>query len=203
MKNIILYFIFVVISTKMIAQDSMLDIVAKQTCEYLESEEMKSISNANKQEKLGLFIINKYNENVDKFKEEGLEIDFTDGSNSGRQFGEKVGMNMAKFCPETLIALAGDIKKDPEETIDNFVIEGNITKIIGDDFSTVVLKDTQGKTQKFIWLQNFSGSDKLMDFKEVSKKTPKVELFYRNIECFSPKLKDYIIRKEIIEIKFL
>jgi hypothetical protein len=200
MKNYLLVLSCLLLSVQLFSQESYIDKIAKETCEYLESDEIMAIVNGDiKSQKLGAFMITLYNQYEDELLKEGFVIDFSDGSNSGRDFGEQVGMHMAKFCPTTLIALAGEIESDEVE-IDTYEVTGKIVAVQGNEFSTVILKDEAGKTQKFLWLQNFKGSDTLIQSLEGLDKMPQVKIVYRNIECFSPQLQDYIIRKEIIEM---
>ncbi|RXP63607.1 hypothetical protein EC396_02035 [Lutibacter sp. HS1-25] len=200
-KNYIIY-LLILVSFQLFSQESIIDKIAIQTCEYLASDEVKSISEEGKRnQKLGVFIMNLYNKHTDELLKEGFEIDFSKGSKSGREFGVKVGTHMAKFCPETLMALASNTKK--EKTIsDSYEISGRLIKTEGEEFSTVILKDEDGKIQKFLWLQNFKGSDKLIQSADFLKEKPQVKIVYKNLECFSPQLQEYIVRKEIIEMIF-
>ena len=183
---------------------SALDKVAKETCEYLNKDEIKALSVSERTMKLGLFIITIYGKYKDGLEKEGIIFDIGQGEDGGRAFGEKVGMNMIKFCPEALMALAGKNVKEVE--VDETVLEGNyiegkIISIKGEDILVLTVKDTSGKTQKFLWLENFKGSDKLIEARKVKK--IKVKVSYKNIEVYSPKLKEYIIRKQITEIEYL
>lgn len=182
-------------------EESVLDLVAKETCEYLQSEEIQLLSNNDKTMKLGVFIITKYSEYEDRFKAEGIDFDLSNGAqNAGRQFGEKVGITMVKYCPEVLMALGTDDNTNKYEE-DEYAIQGKINSIEGNEFSTIIVKDSSGKMQKFLWMENFSGSEKLIN--NVSVEGLKVEVIYKNFECYSPQLKEYVIRKKIIAIDFL
>lgn len=201
MKQKLIITLLFLCSIPLFSQESFMDKIALETCEFLQTEEMLEVSADKRSEKLGLFIINLYNQYEDELLTEGFEINFIDGSNSGREFGEEVGMHMAKFCPEVLIALANDTEDEIVEEI--YETSGKLIEVTGNEFSTLVLKDADGKTQKFLWLQNFKGSDELIEVLENSKNKPELMVTYRNIECYSPQLKEYIIRKEILEVNFI
>ena len=110
---------------------------------------------------------------------------------------------MVKFCPEALMMLAD--KDDDEDVVKpkeiEFSVPGKLKTISGEELSIVSLKDENGKTQKFVWLNNFEGSDRLINSKKI--KNLKVNLSYKNVELFSPKLKEYIVRKQITKIEYL
>ena len=100
------------------------------------------------------------------------------------------------------MSVCGDeINEEPAEEL--FEVSGSLVSVVGDEFSTVILKDEEGKTQKFLWLQNFKGSDQLIQSLENLNAASNVTLIYNNIECYSPQLKDYIIRKVIVELTFV
>tara|TARA_R110002073_G_scaffold15953_2_gene62076 strand:- start:5609 stop:6229 length:621 start_codon:yes stop_codon:yes gene_type:complete len=199
--------LFLVLTSIAYSQDktSALDKVAKETCEYLNKDEVKSLNNSEKTMKLGVFIITIYGKYKDELEKEGVFFDISKGEKGGRDFGEKVGMNMVKFCPDALMALAGkddfnEVEVDEMVEVGKFV-EGKILSIKGEEVNTLTIKDVSGKTQKFLWLENFKGSDKLIETRKV--KNIKVKVSYKNIEVYSPKLKEYIVRKQVTEIEYL
>ena len=182
------------------AQETTLDKISKETCEYLSALDLKTLSSKEKNMELGLYIIKLYTKYEAKLKEEGIFMDLTKGKQGGAEFGEKIGVNMIKFCPDVLIALASEDAKSEEVT--SAYLEGTIKKISGEELYTVEIKDTTGKTQKLIWLNNFEGSDELIEL-EKKAKGKSVKVSYENIEYFSPKLKEYIVRKKITKVEFL
>jgi len=199
MKNIIIIFSLLV-SINVYSQESTLDKIAIKTCEYLETDEIKQLDSSQRVIKLGVYIINLYSDYKNELEAEGIVINFSDGSEAGRKFGEMVGINMANFCPDTLIALSGDVSLDDDS--DEFkTFKGEIKSIKGDDFCFINVENSNGIIQKFLWLSNFIGSEKIIsnDF-EIGMS---VVIKYKNTECFSPKLNEYIIRKEIVEIEYI
>lgn len=195
------FFVLLFSSLNIFSQETTIDKIAQETCEYLSSAEAKNLDVDKRTEKLGLYILNLYNKYETELNSEGINVNFTDGSDQAAKFGEKIGMNMAKFCPDALIALANDFQDEPIEDI--FEVKGTLVDVVGNEFSTVILKDEDGKTQKFLWLQNFKGSDTLIHSLENLNKKSDVILKYNNMECYSPQLKDYIIRKVIVELSFV
>ncbi|MFD0993047.1 hypothetical protein [Tenacibaculum geojense] len=197
-KNILLLCFFVCTSLVLHAQETTLEKVGKETCEYFtkNSKELSKLSPDEKTAKLGLQMLFLYNKYEKELNAEGIQVDFGD-ERSAEKLGEKIGMEMAKYCPNVLITLFGDMA-DEEEDVE-FMIEGTIKSIEVDELSTLVVKDSQGKTQKFVWLDNFEGSDDLIE-KYNKVKGTEVQVYYKNLEVFSPKLKEYIVRKKISKL---
>lgn len=210
MKTKIVVLLLTIFSLNVVAQEKedILDKVAKEVCEYLSSDEVKDVKGDQLAMKMGVKIFALYGEYKKEFNEAGITIDVSNPAESGEKLGEQIGMTMIKFCPDTLIALAGDeelmdnanVKKQDNPKDEFRSVNGKIKSIKGDEILTVSLKDDSGKTQKFIWLSNFKGSDRLMDAKAV--KNAKVTIYYKNIEMYSPQLKDYVLRKQITQIEY-
>ena len=200
-KKITILFLFISVYIFAQEKESALDKISKLTCEYLTSEKFKSLNKADKTAGLGVFIVSNYSKFQKELAKEGLEFDFST-SDGGRKFGEKVGVNMLKFCSEALIAFS-KLEDDKVEVIKEkpLSISGEILRIKGKEFSTIFVKDSESNIQKFIWLRNFMGSNKLIYANSV--KGIKVKIIYKDIEWYSPKIKEYTTRKEIIGIKFL
>ncbi|MGB0892730.1 MAG: hypothetical protein ACPGUU_10285 [Flavobacteriaceae bacterium] len=203
-KNIILASLLIFTTTIFSQKKSILDSISKKTCNFLNSEKFKSAPKKERTTKLGVYIIELYSEFKEDLKKEGIELDFSKGREGGREFGEKVGLNMVKFCPEALVLLAeDDIDEENKEELEKkqLEVEGAIKSISGKEINIVTIKSVDGKTQKFVWLNNFEGSDELISSKRI--KNLKVKVSYNNIEMFSPKLQEYIIRKKITKIEYL
>lgn len=208
MNRIVLFFVAVwlISVTQVVAQESglVLDKVAKDVCQYLDShiEEFKTLEKYERNAKLGLQLFSLYSKYKDDFKKEGIEFDFSKGKSEGVRLGKMVGVKMVEFCPKSLMIFAMEkIKEDEERKSHINSVLGKIIKIYENELSYVELEDTTGKKQKFLWLTNFKGADNLL--KKQDWKNKNVELFYDDIEIYSSKLTEYIIRKRITKIDFL
>lgn len=187
------------------AQETTLDKVSKDICEYLTSLDYKSLSKTELKTHIGLQLVELYNKYKIELNKEGITFDISKGKEEGLAFGKKVGMNMVKHCPAVLLTMAGSksgskvVKSEPTEKPFK---EGKLKNISGEDLYIIEMKDIDGKNQKFIWLSNFEGSDELIDLGKKSK-GKKVRIYYDNIEFFSPKLKEYIVRNKVTKLEFL
>jgi len=201
-KVVFILLLLVSIITSAQEEMSALDKVAKETCEYFEKnqKEISKLDNQEKLTKLGLKMFALYDKYKEELNKEGIEFDLSKGDESGRAFGEKVGLSMAQFCPDILVALSREVNKREEKNEEDFV-EGVITSVKGDEINTVMVKDISGKSQKFLWLSNFKGSDRLIENRRIKRQ--KVKVYYINIEVYSPKLQEYVIRKQITRIDYL
>lgn len=190
------------------AQESTLDKVSLKICEYFQDnkEDMDKMDHDQKIAKFGLKMVEIYMEYEDDFKKEGIDFDLSKGASEGEKLGEMIGMNMVKHCPEFLLALAADdIENDNSSSSEGSFsssLEGKIKKITGEDLYVLEVKDTDGKTQKLVWLTNFEGSDELLEL-DGKVKGKSVKVFFENIEFFSPKMQEYIVRKKITKLEFL
>ena len=200
MKHLIFCSVFFILAYGQ-SQESAIDKIAQKTCEYIDTEEMANLNQSQKTAKLGVFILSQYSDFKDELEKEGIVVDYSD-TNSTREFGEKVGFAMVDVCPKSLMSLANmeELKENYNEgSHESFI--GNIESIKGDDFSFVQVKNSEGIVQNFLWLSNFKGSERLISDNSVIGTEVKIK--YKNTECFSPKLKEYINRKEIVEIEYL
>lgn len=199
MKYLIFCSVFLILTYGQ-SQESAIDKIAQKTCDYMDSDEMANLDKSEKTAKLGVFIISQYSEYKEELAKEGIEIDFSE-ENSSRKFGEKVGFAMVDVCPNTLIALADTENLKEKDDGAHLSFTGNIISVKGEDFSFVQVKNSEGIVQNFLWLSNFKGSERLISNNLAIGAEVKVK--YKNTECFSPKLKEYINRKEIVEIEYL
>ena len=204
MKKNIFLLLLTLISFKITAQEvtTTLDKIANETCVYVteNKEEFSTLNSQQRLSKLGLKMLSICQKYQDDLKKEGIEIDLTD-NDSSEKLGEKVGLTMVKYCPEVLMMLAEDIEEEDEEANFQFMIEGELQSVSGDELSIITLKDISGKMQKFVWLENFSGSEKIINSESINGL--KVSVLYENIEIYSPQLKEYIVRKKITKIEYL
>lgn len=206
MRKIVLLVFTIFCILNVDAQETTLDKVSLEICEYFEAnkEEMDKMSYDEKVANFGLKMMESYIDHKDELEKEGIKFDLSKGGSEGEKIGELIGLNMVKHCPAFILALGEEYIENDEsfEGNDAEVIKGKIKKITGEDLYVLEIKDTEGKTQKFVWLTNFEGSDELIELEDKSK-GKKVEVSYKNIEFFSPKLKEYIVKKTITKLEFL
>lgn len=207
LKTVVCAFL-ILCSVNIFAQD-VLDKIAQETCDCLKGKDLSGKSEEDSNLEVGMCMMASLGEYQDKLDE--LEIDITDQS-SMEKFGEKVGFKMATKCPNTLMEI-GMMRSETTTTSTTTktisatsemvqVISGTIKGMEGEEFSVLVLQDDTGREQKFLWLRYFEGSEKLAtEAKSLMGK--KVKIKFSSMEVYSPKLKEYIARKELKGIEFL
>jgi hypothetical protein len=171
------------------AQDAF-DKMAQETCACINKLDLPKLTKDEVETKLGLCM-------MEAASNQKYDIDITDPE-AGRKFGEKVGAKMATICPKVFIYLL-DEDRTPAEPAKK--IEGTIKKIVEGEFNYLLVKDSNGREVKFIWLRYFKGSEELLE--NVSKLEGKrVTIAFEEVECYSPQAKSYLVMKEIRELVF-
>lgn len=131
---------------------------------------------------------------------EERKVDFTDQT-AMRNIGIELGKKLLKDNCKGYIAYARITSRDADEEHDNTVAEksssGKVLRIDNRDFVYVVLKDKQGREQNFIWLEYFSGSEKLTGNKIQSLVNKDVTVKWIEKEVYLPKAGDYFKIKQI------
>lgn len=182
------------------AQD-LIDILAKETCECLESKNFKATEDATKMKiDVGICVLEAYNRHDVEAKDElGLS---TLDQESGRQLGTKIGFKMVNYCPELVMKMGLKVAEEEKASGPAVVtLSGKIHRMEEGDFISYFLKADDGKTYKLLWYKNFKGSE---EFLENPKKLVgrNVQVAVAEVECYIPKAKGYYSVKEIVEIKF-
>jgi len=192
MKSI-LTLVFVMSALTVFSQEKFYEFLAEEACSCIAEKNLDNMTQEELNMELGFCIM----AGMGKYDgEDAQEVDMTDMT-AMYDLGEKVGMKMAVKCPDKLMAVVGGTMEEEIEA-ETLKIDGVIKAVSGEDFSYVVV-EKDGRSQKFLWLRYFKGSEVLSEDPDgmVGKK---VTIYYQNIECYSPKLRDYIIQKEITEL---
>ncbi|MFA0964907.1 hypothetical protein AB9P05_24070 [Roseivirga sp. BDSF3-8] len=67
-----------------------------------------------------------------------------------------------------------------------YALEGTLSGVQGEQFRSFMVKDTDGKTHEFLWLQYFSGSRELMKTSPEKLKGKKVRVEYIQTDLLNP-----------------
>ncbi|NOS91922.1 MAG: hypothetical protein HOP30_08365 [Cyclobacteriaceae bacterium] len=171
------------------AQD-VFDKMAQETCDCINKNDLSKLTKDEIETKLGLCMI-------EIAGNQKYDIDVSDAE-AGRKLGEKVGAKMATVCPKVFVYLLDDERKPTEPTKK---VEGTIKKMIEGEFTYLLIKDSNGREVKLIWLRYFKGSEELLE-KSGKLEGKKVTVSFEEIECYSPQAKSYLVLKEIRELVF-
>jgi hypothetical protein len=178
-----------------LGQEDIYQKVAKETCACISKSNIADQTKQQIEAALGLCMLESINNNK-------IDVEITN-SEAMREFGQKVGIQMAPICPSVFKAFVNDnngesSNKDNEKAVT--ALNGKVKAVEVDGFLYLTLKEDAGNEQRLIWLSNFDGSDSFVtDPKKLIGKS--VSLKYRSVEYYLPKAKGYLSLKEIVELK--
>ncbi|GAB5418208.1 MAG: hypothetical protein Crog4KO_28390 [Crocinitomicaceae bacterium] len=176
--------------------DKEIELIADETCSCLQSKskELRNATPEDVQMQLGLCMISSANK-------VGVEFNMGDPS-SLEKLGERVGFQMAFTCPDFLEMVGQMIEDEPE--IMNDIMDddddysflrsssnGMVLEVSSGDFVTLKISTDTGRKETYYWMEHFDGAH-LLEQNGAAIKNKKVIVTYEEIECYSPKLDDYI-----------
>ncbi len=190
-----LLLLLVFISTN--AQD-ILDTVTKEVCACVEAkkDKLEGLTPEKLQAQLGLCILASYTANDAKIKAKYGDV--LDNDKSMEKFGEDIGVKMVTVCPETLMQFAGVTDED-FATPEVLSVEGKITEIKNEQFTTIMVKDKNGRVYSFLVL-NYFDTASLVSGSELTKSTS-VVIQYSEVELYDNKAKEFRFYKVISGIE--
>lgn len=174
-------------------KDELLKGAAQHACDCFTSKDFdfENTTDQNLVVELGICILGYYKDHKEVIDNEYGYILKDDAAME--EFSLEVGMEMAGYCPEALIALSGnEVFEEEEETYETYALKGTIININTDQFVYIEVKDENGKRFKIYWLDYFEGDSivlDLLDQKKVDKKSYYIE--YTFVELFDPSTKEY------------
>lgn len=186
MKKIIIALLVFVCFQKANSQD-LLDILAKEVCECSKSKQDKLKNPETLQMELGLCIMTSFSNHESQVKEKYGDILSEKGDM--QKLGEDIGWKMAAVCPDVVMAMAstGFLEEDAEQ--ENSILEGQFIQIKIEQFTSLLLKDSTGRTHTFLLLNFCEGSNLITE--NLLKKNDKIAIEYFENEFFDPKAKDF------------
>ncbi|GLB50213.1 hypothetical protein [Neptunitalea lumnitzerae] len=195
LKHLTTLFTFLLITSIGFSQttkDELLKGAAQHACDCFTSKDIdfENITDKNIEVELGICILSYYKDHKEAIESEYGNI--LKDTAAMENFAVDVGIEMAGFCPEALIAITGDEAFEEEETYETYALKGTILNINTDQFVYIEVKDENGKRFKIYWLDYFEGDSiilDLLDQKKVDKKSYYIE--YTFVELFDPSTKEY------------
>ncbi len=161
----------------------------------METKNLDNISSEILNMELGLCIMGSLENDADgKAK---IDLDYSD-SQAMHDFGEKVGMHMVSECPSLMMKIVSTQQVEvTNEPVSNKLV-GTLKGVQGEDFAFLTVEGEDGSTYRLLWLQKFDGVELLETAKD-----KRIEISFREIECYSPKMKKYLKRKEVLSLSLL
>ncbi|MFM9947924.1 MAG: hypothetical protein ACKV1O_08305 [Saprospiraceae bacterium] len=194
-------------------QEEIYNLIAQETCECMEGKDVLNMKSEDIEMQLGMCMLGSYSEHSgDLEKEADL------GNQTGMEaLGEKIGVLMFGKCPQTLMAVATSMQAEGDPMLDDLPpmldesqewdggeeLTGAIVRMTNHgDVSYLVLKDEAGTEHELMWLRYFEGSESLLENPEAGIGR-KAMIYWIPMEVYSPKTRDYAVRKEIRALTFV
>lgn len=192
-------------------QEATYHLIAQETCECMEGKDVSNMKSEDIEMQLGLCMlgsVSKHSGDLEGEPDLGNSADM-------EALGEKIGVLMFGKCPQTLMAVANgmeiepmmeDLTPMPDESAEwdgGEELTGAIVRMTNNgDVSYLVLKDEAGTEHELMWLRYFEGSELLLENPEAGIGR-KAMVYWIPMEVYSPKTRDYAVRKEIRALTFV
>lgn len=201
MKKITFTLLLLLVFLNTNAQD-VLEVVTKEVCSCVESkkESLKTLPASQLQTQLGLCMLASYNAHESLVKAKYGDI-MGDEKNM-EKFGEDIGVKMITVCPETLMSIAGALGEGSEDSASAAEVksvEGKITEIKNEQFTTILVKDKNSRMYTFLVLNYFETAN-LVITNELNKNSS-VVIKYSEVELYDNKAKEFRFFKVISGIE--
>ncbi|NDI86554.1 hypothetical protein [Undibacterium crateris] len=194
MKKLIFALFMTIMMTPALAQQEYMEAIANRSCACIEKIPRKGINKEALTIQLGVCIM----QSVTPADREKIladyKVDLFDIERKGQEkAGAIIGTRMAAVCPGPITSLYSMIK----DTVTD--ISGTIQKIETEGYVSLIIKDTQGKTQKVVWLSPTKGNlDLPAQYTGLTGKMVTVRCEVKDI--FDPRIGEYRPMKIITEI---
>ena len=180
------------------ASDDLMKQITKETCDELSRVDVAKQTTDELKISLGFALVKVMGQHQADLKLVGIS---TTDSKSVEKLAVDVGMRLVADCPtffETLTKNPNHIKElaqnEPSGTI-----SGKLVRIVGGDFTHLLIEDAKGKIERLWWMEYFNGSNSLLGRAESQLNRP-VRVSYVEREMFNSTLNDYVKVKVITRI---
>lgn len=188
-------FLFYLANPLQAQNEDLVKSVARKACDCMETKDLNGISSEQLNMELGLCIMGSLDNGADGASQ--LDLDFSD-QKAMHAFGEKVGIHMVSECPSLMMKIVSTQQVPENNAATSNKLVGTFKGVQGEDFAFLTLEGEDGSTYRLLWLQKFEGAELLE-----SAKNKRVEISFREIECYAPKMKKYLTRKEVLSMSIL
>ena len=165
------------------------------------SKSASHISKENMTAELGMMILPLFTKYKDQIESEwGL---YASNSKDIRSIGEKIGQLATLNCPAFQTFIKDNLQQivnDREES-GSKTVSGKLTKVEGSPFTYLLVQNSQGRTDKFYWMEFFPGAEKLSASTTGYLNKP-LRITYKETEIYQAAEKDYRTIKVITKVEF-
>lgn len=198
MKKLMTICFLSIIAFNIQAQTTM-DTVSAEICECIEGKDYSKMNSAEASQFAEECITKATVSNLAFFME-GVDqsaMGEDEFSNAMRKKGEAVAIHAAQNCPSflQLMTVMANAEEEGQET----VMTGELTAFDTENFYSITLEEADGRQHKLYWMEHFEGAMQLKNGKKNNLKK-NIEVSYKNVESYNPKLEDYATIKVITGI---
>lgn len=130
-----------------------------------------------------------------------------EGREMGREMGERLAIDLVKECPTFVswsMQMSNKGEKAQESEVESKKFDGSFSGTLkgvkSNTYTFITFKDVSGDEVNLVWLKKFDGDDLLLNGKEATTKTKKLQAKWKTIELYDHKTQKYQQFKEIVEL---
>lgn len=160
-----------------------------------------TITKDNMTAQLGLLILPLFSKYSDQIEKEWKL--YASDPKDIRTIGEKIGQLAAVGCPAFQEFIKSNINEIVNERSEGEAktFAGKLLKVEGTPFTYLQVQNSQGRTDRFYWLEFFPGADKLSASKTAYLNKP-LRITYKEMEIFQAATGEYRTIKVITNVVF-
>jgi hypothetical protein len=126
-------------------------------------------------------------------------ISMTDNT-AMHELGLDIGKNLLNQKCDAFLKLAVKMADHADSTPETETTTGSFKRIDTKGFNYIIITDASGSEKSFLWLRQFTGSEKFMAQPPTGKK---LKITWQEIEVYIPQAKGYYKVKEIAAVDIL
>ncbi len=189
--KLLAFFSFCLISYTVSAQsakDSIAKVIANEMCAEFDKKDFSKIKKEDIEMELGMLMLPSITDHQAAI-EEAFGISSITENGAMEKVGLEIGKNLVVVCPSFAKFFSGmaDAKAYKTSTTE---LKGTVVKVVPGDFTHVLIKGSNGKTEKIWIMEYFSGSETLLEKPLVTGK--KVTISYKQQEVYNATLNQYL-----------
>jgi hypothetical protein len=133
---------------------------------------------------------------------EEKKVDMTDQA-AMREIGIDIGKDLLKENCSAFVKISSKMAQiKMAQSSDQGYSEGKFSRIDVKGFNYLILQDAAGSEKSFLWLRQFTGSEKIID-STTSLTGKKIKVKFQELEVYLPQAKGYYKVKEITAVDIL
>lgn len=170
------------------AKDSIAKVIANEMCTEFDKKDFSKIKKDDIEVELGLLMLPSITDHQEAI-EKAFGISSITDQGAMEKVGMEIGKNLVLVCPSFAKFFSGmaDVKSTAASSTSE--LNGTVVKVVPGDFTHVLIKGNNGKTEKIWIMEYFNGAEELLEKPSAGKK---VTISYKQQEVYNAALKQYV-----------